>query len=115
MILAAIGLYGVISYWVEQRTREIGIRMALGAEPSRILGMIFSEFGAVVAIGLVAGLGAAFAMTRVMDSLLFGVSATDAVTYGLLALFLAGVSMLATWIPARRALRVEPITAVRYE
>jgi predicted permease len=115
MVLACIGIYGVISYWVEQRTREIGIRLALGAEQSRILGMIFGEFGAVVGLGLIVGLGSAFAMTRLMESMLFGVSSTDAVTFGFLALVLAAVAALATYIPARRALAVEPITAVRHE
>jgi predicted permease len=115
LLLAVIGLYGVISYWVQQRTREIGIRIALGAERSRIIGMIFTEFGVVVGSGLLIGLVGALAMTRLMQGMLFGVAATDLLTYGLLALALAGVAAVATWVPARRALAITPLSAVRHE
>jgi ABC-type antimicrobial peptide transport system permease subunit len=115
LVLAAIGTYGVISYWVEQRTREIGIRVALGADHSRILGMIFREFGTVIGVGVIAGAAMALAMARVMRGLVFGISTADAVTFLSVTAFLAIVALLATWVPARRALAVEPITAIRAE
>jgi predicted permease len=115
LVLAAIGIYGVIAYWVDQRTREIGIRMALGADRARILTLIAREFFVMIVIGLGIGLGGAFALTRVMSSLLFGVSATDLTTFGLLPLLLCAIAMAATYLPARRAMRVEPIVAVRSE
>jgi predicted permease len=115
LILAAIGIYGVIAYWVDQRTREIGIRMALGADRRRILELIAREFLVMIAVGLAVGLGGAFALTRVMSGLLFGVSATDVMTFGLIPLVLGAIAMLATYVPARRAMRVEPIVAVRAE
>jgi predicted permease len=115
LVLAAIGTYGVISYWVEQRTREIGIRVALGAEPSRILAMVFREFGGVIAVGVIAGVAIAAALSRVMRGLVFGVTTGDALTFLTVTAFLGGVALLATWLPARRALSVEPITAIRAE
>jgi predicted permease len=115
LVLAAIGTYGVIAYWVEQRTREIGIRVALGADHSRILGMIFREFATVIGVGVIAGAAMALAMARVMRGLVFGISTADAVTFLSVTAFLAIVALLATWVPARRALAVEPITAIRAE
>jgi putative ABC transport system permease protein len=115
LILAAIGIYGVIAYWVDQRTREIGIRMALGADRASILTLVARETVVMVGLGLVIGLGGAFALTRVISGLLFGVSATDLATFGVLPLVLGGIALVATYVPARRALRVEPIVAVRYE
>jgi predicted permease len=115
LVLAAIGIYGVIAYWVDQRTHEIGIRMALGADRRRILALIGREFLVIVGIGLVAGLVGALALTRVMSGLLFGVSATDIVTFGVIPVLLGIVAVVATYVPARRATMVEPIVAVRGE
>jgi predicted permease len=115
LILAAIGIYGVIAYWVDQRTREIGIRMALGADASRIFGLVGREFGLMIVSGLAVGLAAAFALTRVMNSLLFGVSATDVMTFAAIPVVLGVVALAATYGPARRATKVEPIVAVRAE
>ena len=115
LTLAAIGIYGVIAYWVDQRTREIGIRMALGADRGRILSLIAREFAVMIAIGLASGLAAAFALTRVMSGLLFGVSSTDLTTFGLIPLLLGAIAGAATYLPARRAMSVEPIVAVRAE
>jgi len=115
LILAAVGIYGVIAYWVDQRTREIGIRMALGAGRASILNLIGREFLAIVGIGLAVGLVGAFALTRLMARLLFGVSAIDATTFGLLPLVLGAIALVATYVPARRAMRVDPAVAVRTE
>jgi predicted permease len=115
LILASIGIYGVIAYWVDQRTREIGIRMALGADRRRILELIGREFLVTVGIGLMIGLVAALALTRVMSGLLFGVSATDIATFGVIPIVLAIVAIIATYVPARRATRIEPIVALRAE
>ena len=115
LMLAAIGIYGVIAYWVDQRTREIGIRMALGADRWKILELIGREFLVIVGIGLVVGLVGALVLTRVMSGLLFGVSATDITTFGVIPIVLGMVTLLATYVPARRATRVEPIVAVRSE
>jgi predicted permease len=115
LTLAAIGIYGVIAYWVDQRTREIGIRMALGAAQGSILKLVLRQSLAMVGIGLVVGIGGALALTRVMKSLVFGVSTTDAVTFVLLPVVLSAVALLASYVPARRALRVDPLVAVRHE
>jgi predicted permease len=115
LILAAIGIYGVIAYWVDQRTREIGIRMALGADARRILGLVGREFGVMILSGVAVGLAGAFALTRLMNSLLFGVSATDVTTFAVIPVVLAAIALAATFVPARRAARVEPIVAVRAE
>ncbi|MGB6462447.1 MAG: ABC transporter permease [Candidatus Acidiferrum sp.] len=113
--LASIGIYGVISYLVGQRTREIGIRLALGAKRADVLRLILGEGMKMAAMGLIIGFVAAFALTRLMAGLLFGVSATDPLTFMSVALLLATVALAACYIPARRAMRVDPIVALRYE
>jgi len=115
LLLAAIGIYGVIAYWVDQRTREIGIRIALGADRANILGLVGREMIAMVSIGLAVGLIGAFAFTRLMSNMLFGVGATDLLTFGVLPAALALIAMVAAYLPARRALGVDPIVAVRAE
>jgi predicted permease len=115
LVLAAIGVYGVMAYSVNQRRREIGIRMALGAQPGRILQMILRRSFLLVALGVTIGIGGALGLTRFMASLLFGVSATDVRAFLIPTLLLAAVSLLAGYFPARRAAKVEPMIALRSE
>jgi predicted permease len=115
LLLACMGLYGVMGYDVARRTHEIGIRMALGAQGSDVLRMVMRETTLLVVIGLVIGLATAFATTRLIESLLFGLTATDTLTIALGTLLLLAVAALAGWLPARRAARVDPMVALRYE
>ena len=115
LILAAVGIYGVISYSVAQRTREVGIRMALGAQTTDVVKLVVGDGLKLVVIGVAVGLIGAFALTRLMTTLLFGVTATDAITYGSVALALVAVALAACYIPARRATKVDPLVALRFE
>ena len=115
LILAAIGIYGVMSYWVNQRTHEIGIRMALGAQPRNILRLVIRQALFLVTLGIAIGVTGAFILTRVMSSLLFGISATDTLTFVVLPLLLGCIALLSSYIPARRAAKVDPMVALRHE
>jgi putative ABC transport system permease protein len=115
LILAAVGVFGLISYSVTQRTREIGIRIALGASARQVLRPMLREGLVLTGIGVAIGLGAALMLSRAIGSLLYGVEPTDPVTFALVAAVLLFVAFLATYVPARRALRIDPITALRTE
>jgi putative ABC transport system permease protein len=114
-VLTAIGIYGVMAYSVAQRTNEIGIRIALGAAQSSIFRLIVGQAMSLVAISLVIGVAGAFAATRLLNSLLFGVGASDPITFVSIVLLVSVVAFLAAWLPARRATRVDPIIALRAE
>jgi putative ABC transport system permease protein len=115
MVLAAIGIYGVIAYSVTQRTREIGIRMALGAQKTQMLGMVLRQSMMLVIVGIVIGFVVALAATRVMATLLYGVGANDVSIYAVVIALLGAAALLASYIPARRAMKVDPMVALRYE
>jgi len=115
LLMAAVGLYGIMSYTVTQRTREIGVRMALGATPREILGMVLLESELVVGVGAAIGIGGAEAAARLISALLFGVRAQDLSTVFTAVSLLLAVALVAAFIPARRAAQVDPMVALRYE
>jgi ABC-type antimicrobial peptide transport system permease subunit len=115
LLLGVAGIYGVISYSVSQRTREIGIRIALGARNEEVTRMFVGHGLGLAAIGIACGLAVAFALTRLLSSLLFGVTAIDPLTYGAVSLSLVAAAMLASYLPAVRATSVDPVDALRAE
>jgi ABC-type antimicrobial peptide transport system permease subunit len=114
-VLAAIGVYGVMAFLVAQGTREIGIRMALGATERAVLGLVMRQGMTVATLGVAIGLGGAFVLTRSMRGLLFGVGGTDPLTFAAVALLLGSIALVATYLPARRAARIDPMVSLRSE
>ena len=115
LLLASIGMYGVISYSVLQRTQEIGIRMALGAQRRKVFGMVLGQGARLAGLGIAIGFVAALGVTRLMASFLYGVRPTDPLTFAGVSLLLLGIALLACYLPARRAMRVDPMVALKYE
>ena len=115
VVLAAVGIYGVMSYTVSQRTQEIGVRMALGAQTANVRSMILAQTIKLTVLGVAIGLAGALVVARFLSSLLFGVGTHDPVTFLAVALLLILVAVVASYLPARRAMRVDPIVALRYE
>jgi ABC-type antimicrobial peptide transport system permease subunit len=115
LLLGAVGIYGVISYIVSQRIREMGVRIALGAQQRDVSRLVLRHGLALTGVGVGVGLAAAVALTRLMSALLFGVSAVDPLTYVAVATALTAIALFASWVPARRAARTNPLEALRYE
>jgi putative ABC transport system permease protein len=115
MVLASVGIYGVMAYMVAQRTNEIGLRMALGARPWDVLRLVVGQGMRLTLAGIVMGIVAGLVATRLMGSLLFGVSTSDPVTFGAVSVLVAAVALIAGWLPARRAARIDPVLALRQE
>jgi putative ABC transport system permease protein len=115
LLLAAVGIYSTMSLYVSSRTKEFGIRLALGAQPGKLRLAVLGQAMLLTGAGVVAGVAGAFALTRTISSLLFEVSATDPLVFTVIPLLLVGVSLLACYTPARRATRVDPLVALRYE
>jgi len=115
LLLASVGVYAVMAYSVSQRTQEIGVRLALGATRGNILWLTLAHGIRQIAVGLAIGLAAAFALTRVLSTLLVQVTATDPVTFGAIPVVLASVALFASWMPARSATKIDPVVALRYE
>jgi putative ABC transport system permease protein len=114
-LLSAVGIFGVMNYSVALRTRELGLRLAIGAQPRQVLLLVLRQGLLLTVFGVVIGLGAAFALTRLLSGLLFGVAAVDVSTFTTISLLLILVSLLACYLPARRAMRIDPLQALRYE
>ena len=115
LALGVIGIYGVISYTVSQQVREIGIRLALGAQSGDVLSMVLKEGAKLALLGVFIGVFAAFGLARLMTSLLFGVTAHDPLTFACVATLLVSVTLLACYVPARRSMKIDPMVALRYE
>jgi putative ABC transport system permease protein len=114
-LLSAVGIFGVMNYSVALRTRELGLRLAVGAQPRQVLLLVLKQGLTLTVVGVVLGLAAAFALTRLLSGLLFGVGTVDATTFTTISLLLVVVSLLACYLPARRAMRIDPLSALRYE
>lgn len=115
LLLATVGLYGVLSYFVVQHTRQIGVRLALGAQQPQIFSLVLKKGLLLTALGVGVGLGASLVLTRLMQSMLFEVDSSDPLTFAGVAALLAGVALAACYVPARRAARVDPLTALRHD
>jgi putative ABC transport system permease protein len=115
LILSSVGLYGVLAYSVTQRSRELGVRVALGATPADLARLVVGQGLALTLVGVAIGLAGAFALTRLMESLIYGVTATDPLTFALVGVGLTAIAMLASYIPARRAAHADPVEALRAE
>ena len=115
LVLAAVGVYGVMAYSVTARTQEIGVRMAMGAQPRDVLRLIMSRGILITSVGLLVGLPLAWGLAQLMASLIYGVSAGDVTTFALITFLMAGITLVACYVPTRKAMSVDPIIALRYE
>jgi len=115
LLLGALGIYGLLAFAVTQRRQEIGVRVALGASPRSVLRLVVGQGMGLAVAGVVAGIAGAFVLTRLMSAVLFEVQATDPATFALVVVVLLGAALIASWLPARRALRIDPVQALRYD